>query len=79
MQMNLKIIAGCCLLANVAFCAVDALPERIISGYYGWNVLRKGDYERNAHMADVVHICHKVNQGFERSYYGRVAVLCAIF
>ena len=54
MQMNLKIIAGCCLLANAAFCAVDALPERIISGYYGWNVLRKGDYERNAHMADVL-------------------------
>ena len=34
--------------------AVDALPEKIISGYYGWNVLRKGEFERNTHMIDVL-------------------------
>ena len=34
--------------------ASDMLPERILSGYYGYNVTRKGDHEHNLHMIDVL-------------------------
>ena len=33
--------------------AADVLPERILSGYYGYNVTRKGDLERTMRMVDV--------------------------
>ena len=45
------------------------LPERILSGYYGCNVTRKGDFERNMHMIDVL-AAHGFNS-FETKIQGR--------
>lgn len=52
-RKEMLIIAVVALLAG-SLAAVDVLPERILSGYYGFNVLRQGDFERNAHMIDVL-------------------------
>lgn len=41
-------------LAVGSLFAAGILPERILSGYYGYNVTRKGDHERNLHMIDVL-------------------------
>ena len=44
-------------------------PQRILSGYYGWNVTRKGDFERNMHMIDVL-AAHGFNS-YETKIQGR--------
>lgn len=49
--------------------SVAALPERILSGYYGCNVTRKGDFGRNMHMIDVL-AAHGFNS-YETKIQGR--------
>ena len=53
MKAKTCIAAFVALIAGGVF-ASDLLPERILSGYYGYNVTRKGDHERNMHMIDVL-------------------------
>ena len=53
MKAKTCIAAFVALIAGGVF-ASDMLPERILSGYYGYNVTRKGDHERNLHMIDVL-------------------------
>ena len=53
MKAKTCIAAFAALFAGGVF-ASDMLPGRILSGYYGYNVTRKGDHERNLHMIDVL-------------------------
>jgi hypothetical protein len=48
------IIAVFVAFAAFGIVAADVLPERLLSGYYGYNVNRKGDFEHNLHMIDVL-------------------------
>ena len=53
MKLKACIVAFAVLVAG-GIVAADVLPERILSGYYGYNVNRKGDFEHNMHMIDVL-------------------------